>query len=128
MVPTYEETDLPTEVIVARLDAFLAEQRTHTRQPVRRRGRPCGPATMRKLSRRTFDHYARAALADPACPPLRRARVARGWTLRQLADRPGLSLNTVWAAEQPDRADRVHRNSCVKLSRALGVPSARLCP
>jgi len=54
-----------------------------------------------------------------AIPGLRRARLARGWTQRELAERAGVDLATVGRAECENRDART--SVLLKLAEALGV-------
>lgn len=63
------------------------------------RGWPHSPATRAKIGARTFERHVARMEADPATSALRRARIARGWSMVRLAERAGLGRTTVFLAE-----------------------------
>ena len=59
---------------------------------------------------------------------LARLRYERGYALRELAERAGVSYYTIWMIEQGKR-DRPHPSTLAKLARALGVePTVLMAP
>jgi len=66
----------------------------------------------------TCDHLLRVLV-----PSLRRVRDARALTQEELADRAGVSRNTIRRAEQ---GEQIRQSSVRKMARALRVSPARL--
>jgi lambda repressor-like predicted transcriptional regulator len=81
-------------------------------------------ATRKRVSAGVLRFHAQRVAADPDASPVARARYARGWSLRTLAQRAGLCLNAVHAAER--RPERSLWRTRVSISRALGVPTKEL--
>lgn len=63
-----------------RVDAALAELRNRNATPGP--SRRLSASARKRLSEGVVAHHARCAAADPNASPLRRARYARGWSLR----------------------------------------------
>ena len=59
-------------------------------------------------------------------PRIKRLRVLKGLTQRQLADRAGVSQSTVVLIERQERAERFHPATLTKLAAALEVDPAEL--
>jgi transcriptional regulator with XRE-family HTH domain len=57
---------------------------------------------------------------------LRRLRLERGLSQRELADKAGMSQSTIVLLERRGRSDRFHPSTVRKLSGALGVNAAEL--
>ena len=57
---------------------------------------------------------------------LRRLRLERGLTQRELADKAGMSQSTIVLLERRGRSERFHPSTLRKLSGALGVDAAEL--
>ena len=55
---------------------------------------------------------------------LRRLRLERGLTQRELADKAGMSQSTIVLLERRGRSERFHPSTVRKLSGALGVNAA----
>jgi transcriptional regulator with XRE-family HTH domain len=55
---------------------------------------------------------------------LRRLRLERGLSQRELADKAGMSQSTIVLLERRGRSDRFHPSTVRKLSGALGVDAA----
>jgi transcriptional regulator with XRE-family HTH domain len=58
---------------------------------------------------------------------LARLRYAKGYTLRELAERAGVSFFTIWSIEQ-GRTKRPHPGTLMKLAHALAVEPEELLP
>jgi transcriptional regulator with XRE-family HTH domain len=57
---------------------------------------------------------------------LRRLRLERGLSQRELADKAGMSQSTIVLLERRGRSDRFHPSTVRKLSGALGISTAEL--
>lgn len=57
---------------------------------------------------------------------LRRLRLERGLSQRELADKAGMSQSTIVLLERRGRSDRFHPSTVRKLSGALGIDAAEL--
>jgi transcriptional regulator with XRE-family HTH domain len=57
---------------------------------------------------------------------LRRLRLERGLSQRELADKAGMSQSTIVLLERRGRSERFHPSTVRKLSGALGVDAAQL--
>ena len=57
---------------------------------------------------------------------LRRLRLERGLSQRELADSAGMSQSTIVLLERRGRSERFHPSTVRKLSRALGVDASEL--
>jgi transcriptional regulator with XRE-family HTH domain len=57
---------------------------------------------------------------------LRRLRLERGLSQRELADKAGMSQSTIVLLERRGRSERFHPSTVRKLSGALGVDTAEL--
>jgi transcriptional regulator with XRE-family HTH domain len=57
---------------------------------------------------------------------LRRLRLERGLSQRELADKAGMSQSTIVLLERRGRSERFHPSTVRKLSGALGVDAAEL--
>jgi len=57
---------------------------------------------------------------------LRRLRLERGLSQRELADKAGMSQSTIVLLERRGRSDRFHPSTVRKLSGALGISAAEL--
>jgi lambda repressor-like predicted transcriptional regulator len=83
-------------------------------------------STRRRVSAGVLRYHAQRIAADPDASPVAKARYARGWSLRKLAQHAGLCLNSCWAAEHaPERSLWRTR---IAISRALSVPTKELFP
>lgn len=51
---------------------------------------------------------------------------SNGWTLREVAERAGLSVGTVWAIREGSRGRRPNSFTLIKLAQGLGVPPEEL--
>ena len=77
----------------------------------------------------TVSAYRRAEhAAEGDLTPLRRARIDRGMSTREVAAAAGLHVNTVQRVERETDASKVHRLTWARLSRAFGVPREQLVP
>jgi hypothetical protein len=83
-------------------------------------------STRKRVSAGVLRHHAQRVAADPDASPVTRARYARGWSLRKLAENSGLCLNACWAAEH--RPDKARWHTRVAISRALSVATKELFP
>jgi hypothetical protein len=83
-------------------------------------------STRKRVSAGVLRHHAQRVAADPDASPVTRARYARGWSLRKLAENSGLCLNACWAAEH--RPDKAQWRTRVSISRALSVATKELFP
>ena len=57
---------------------------------------------------------------------LRRLRLERGLSQRELADKAGMSQSTIVLLERRGRSERFHPSTVRKLSGALGISTAEL--
>lgn len=81
-------------------------------------------STRKRVSAGVLRYHAQRAAADPGASAVTRARYAKGWSLRKLAEHSGLCLNACWSAEHfPEKSTWRSR---VSISRALGAPTRDL--
>jgi lambda repressor-like predicted transcriptional regulator len=77
-----------------------------------------------RLRRQRMSRFAAQVEADPDATPLRRLRVERGLTMRELAAMANVHFRTVANAEtHPARTSRVVRR---RIAQAIGVPESKL--
>ena len=116
---------LTNEQIAANVDRFLREQaQAYAEPPTRkRRGRRQRAATRRKIAAAKFADHKRKALANGASP-LRIARLERGWTIRQAAERALVSERT-WLRAETNPA-RLSPPSWQRIAASLGVEISAL--
>lgn len=115
------ETDIPIAELRERVDRALDRQRERyaERMPERRRG-----AMTDDGKRRMIDANLQRAAEFAPDSPIRAMRVARGWSLHDLAMRAGLHRNTVARAER--REGRTSPSTLRALALVLGVPRRTL--
>lgn len=107
--------DIDAEAVLERLRAKSGPLRE---PPRTRRGRRQTAATRRKLRAVHLARQRRETEADPDAPPLKRARLAAGYSWRTLAEAAAVSRNSIARAE----AGRpVGDWTWLRLARALGV-------
>jgi ribosome-binding protein aMBF1 (putative translation factor) len=117
------ETDIPIAELRERVDRALDRQREHyaSTAPEARRGR--SRMTSAGKRRMIEANLQRAAEFAPDSP-IRAMRVARGWSLHDLAMRAGIHRNTVARAER--REGRTSPSTLRALALVLGVPRRAL--
>ncbi len=84
--------------------------------------RPYPPEHGARVSEGVRAWWAEKALADPNCPPIKRARLRLGLTAEQAGKRAGLSRATVYAAERGQSSEKTLHT----LSRIYQYPLSEL--